>query len=337
MRVGDDLPQVHTLPSTMTRLLLIVLLGFSACVAHLPPAPEVRWGPEPPAAISGLVLRPLHVGDCHGKEAQVIEGGGQQVVAMPVYAWILEHPTQGLVAIDLGYPAEAAAGGDSYPGRTLRKLLHLGPTDALSGRLADLGRSPTDVRTVLVTHLHNDHGGGLIDFPEATLVVSSTEWATMGTQRGPFGDDARAWRGHTKRREIAYNDGPMGPFAAHEDVFGDGSVLLLPTPGHTPGHNSVLVNLPGAPILLVGDAAWIDRGWTEPNPKGAEARALLEADWKQGMDGLWRIRGWKERWPALTVVAGHESSLPSRLAPWPTPWPGADPVTVPDSTNPPGP
>jgi glyoxylase-like metal-dependent hydrolase (beta-lactamase superfamily II) len=268
-----------------------------------------------------MVLRPLHVGDCHGKEGQVVEGGGGHVVPMPVYAWVLEHPTEGLVAIDVGYPEESEKGGSAYPGKVARDVLQLGPTRALRGALREIGRAPEELRTIVVTHLHGDHAGGVMDLPGATLVVSSGEWWTLGSRKGPLGDDARAWRGHGKRREIAYNDGPMGPFAAHEDLFGDGSVLLFPTPGHTAGHSSVLVNLPGAPVLLLGDAAWVDRGWQEPAPKGALPRQILEDDWRLGMEALWKVRAWKERVAGLQVLAGHEPSLRERLPPWPQPWP----------------
>ncbi len=299
---------------------LLLLLLLAACAPKLPPSPAITDGPAPPGR-DDLVLRALHVADCHAQESQAIAGGGSADLILPVFSFVLEHPDAGLVVIDTGYPDEYFAGGRAYPGVQLRNLLKLEPRTSLLRALPAIGKAAADVDVAIVTHLHQDHGGGLLDLPDARLVVSAVEWDALGTKVGPFGDEARAWRDHAARTAITFDGGPVGPFEAHHDLFGDGSVLLLPTPGHTPGHLSVLVNRASHPVLFVGDAAWVDRHWMEPTVKGAQARTLLEHDWKQGVDALWRIRAWAKSWPELTIVSGHEHADLQRLPPWPTPIP----------------
>lgn len=271
-------------------------------------------------AAEGLVLRALHVADCFTKERLALQGGTGQRLRLPVFAFVVEHPTQGIVLVDTGFPAQSVGHPEWYPGRQSARLLNLRVDSAVAPRLADIGRAAGDVRVMTVTHLHSDHGGGILDFPEAELVVSESEWAALGSKRDKFGDAARAWRAHPKVRAVRFDDGPFGPFPTHEDVFGDGTVRLLPTHGHTTGHVAVLLRVEGRDILMGGDAAWIDRGWRELRPKSAVVRSLLEHDAKEAMGSLRSIATFAESNPAAAVFAAHEPTLLDRLPPWPRAW-----------------
>lgn len=110
----------------------------------------------------------------------------------------------------------------------------------LATQLAALGVKPSDIRYVAVSHTHPDHIGNVELFPQSTLLVQKAEydWPL------PLGI------GRFKPEH------PVKKLDGDHDVFGDGSVILLSTPGHTPGHQSLLVKLPktGA-IIMSGDAA----------------------------------------------------------------------------------
>lgn len=265
-------------------------------------------------------LRALHVADCYAKERQALQGGGGADVRMPVFAYLLTHPQQGAVIIDAGFPQRSVGHPEEYPGAQASRLLRLQVHRSMAGHLADVGLTPADVRVVTVTHLHSDHGGGIEDFPDARFVVHEREWKASGHKRDAISDAAAAWRGHTRVEFPAMDDGAFGAFPRHEDLFGDGTVRIVETRGHTRGHVSVVVELEGRTILLVGDAAWLNKGWQEVRPKGAVVRSLLEVDGKATLASLRAVRLWHEQHPQDAVFAGHDPSLLDHLPPWPDPW-----------------
>ena len=117
-------------------------------------------------------------------------------------------------------------------------------------QIAQLGVDPKAVTKVAVSHYHFDHTGQLPDFPGATLIISEKDWQVVSGQQEnvPYLNRPlfAPWLGS--------KPGKVKAFAKDEDVFGDGSVLIKATPGHTPGHTSLLVRLPKTgDVLLTGD------------------------------------------------------------------------------------
>lgn len=312
----------------MTRLPLLLLPLLVACGAGNPIPPPMSSGELARTAawtvdreaLPGGTLRVLHVADTSGTERQIIDGGGSERLDMPVYAYLFEHPTEGAVLIDVGFGQRTAADPFDYPGRTATNLLHvrMQPGAAVVDRLADVGLTADDIGHVVLTHMHSDHVGGLEDLPRALLWVARAEWegSTEPTLLGK--PDTRPFENHARVHTVDFVTAvPYGPFAGHVDVFGDGSLLLVPSPGHTVGHLAVLLNLRGGSFLFTGDSAWIDRHWQEVAPKGRLVRGLLEYDWELNQEALLRIRTWAEAFPDLTVISGHEAANLERLKAWP--------------------
>ncbi|RIV75434.1 N-acyl homoserine lactonase family protein [Pelagerythrobacter aerophilus] len=120
----------------------------------------------------------------------------------------------------------------------------------LVDQLAQLGIAPADIEFVGVSHYHYDHTGQAKDFPQATLLIGKEDWQAI-THDPPLGNanpaHFPAWVSGQAKVEA---------FSGDKDVFGDRSVRILATPGHTPGHHSLLVRLPETgPVLLTGDVA----------------------------------------------------------------------------------
>ena len=120
-------------------------------------------------------------------------------------------------------------------------------TKSLAGELDKLGVKPADVKYVAVSHTHPDHVGNVALFPQAMLLVQKAEYEWPNQDGSP-----RFKPSH-----------PVTKLEGDHDVFGDGSVMIVATPGHTPGHQSLLVKLPktGA-VLLSGDAVHLADNWT---------------------------------------------------------------------------
>ena len=116
----------------------------------------------------------------------------------------------------------------------------------LVSELAKLGVAPADVKYVAVSHSHPDHIGNVELFPKATLLVQKAEYE-WPNQDG----SVRFLPSH-----------PVKKLEGDYDVFGDGTVMLIATPGHTPGHQSLLVKLPrNCSVLLSGDAVHLKDNW----------------------------------------------------------------------------
>ena len=306
-----------------TPLLLLSLLPLLACAPKtVPPTPDIptfSWSVDRDA-LPGGSLRVLHVATTRAREKIVVQGGGRDFMELPVFVYVFEHPTEGVVLIDAGFPRRTAVDPHDYPGRTASNLLGLTmePGAAAADRLPEIGVQPDDVRHVVMTHMHADHIGGIEDFPRSALWVARPEWEAAD-ERGPLGKpDTSPFAGHTAVKLVEFQTtAAYGPFVGPVDLFGDGSVVLLPAPGHTAGHTAVLVNLKGGSFLFTGDCAWIDRHYTGPELKSPLVRGLLEFDWEVNYESQWRVRAFADAHPEVTVVSGHEPANLERLKSWP--------------------
>jgi glyoxylase-like metal-dependent hydrolase (beta-lactamase superfamily II) len=157
--------------------------------------------------------------------------------------YLVHHP-QGYLLWDTGYPDALASRPEGE--RSADGVFHRHRPRTLAAQLAELGVKPADVRYVAISHTHPDHVGNVGLFPAAELLIERAEyeWAFAKPEK-PFSPE----------RRVVLLDGDR-------DVFGDGSVVILSTPGHTPGHASLLVHLPKTGwIVLSGDLAHTQANW----------------------------------------------------------------------------
>lgn len=180
---------------------------------------------------------------------------------LPIYAWLIEHP-EGLILIDSGIPADANRRRWFPPTMPLIQRaarFKIDPGQEVGPQLLKLGYQPTDIRWVLMTHLHQDHDGGLASFPEAEILVSRSEWAAATGLKGRLnGYLNQRWPSWLKPRLIDFEPDPRGIFAGYYPLTARGDCWLVPTPGHSPGHLSVLLNDAGLTYFFAGDAAYTE-------------------------------------------------------------------------------
>ena len=178
--------------------------------------------------------------------------------------YLIYHSSAGYVLWDSGITDRLAAlpEGQTTPatGQTWYR------TKTLASSLAALGVTPLDIRAVAVSHVHPDHTGNLGLFPEATLIVQEAEWR-YGLEL-PF-------RPFNPTQNTRLLDGDT-------DLFGDGSVTAISTPGHTPGHQSLLVRLETTGlVLLSGDAVHFQSNWDNrrvPAFNTSQAQSIASMD-----------------------------------------------------------
>jgi len=181
---------------------------------------------------------------------------------LPIYVWVIEHP-EGLIVIDTGIPTDANKRIWFPPFMPLLQRaakFQMTPEEEVGLQLRQVGLSPNDVRWVVLTHLHQDHDGGLHHFPDAEFVVSSKEWEmAVGLKGRMNGYLNQRWPNWFKPQLVDF-DGriPFGPFGGHHALTQAEDIHLVPTPGHSPGHLSVILTEDDLSIMFAGDASYTD-------------------------------------------------------------------------------
>lgn len=231
--------------------------------------------------------------------------GADGTITVPVPAFLIEHP-KGLALFDSGLPLLAQTDPATAMGEQIAKTIDadFSVGEDIKSRLEALDIDVAKIDFIVNSHLHFDHCGGNHLIPNATQVVQMREWVC-----GRNDECARANALDTRYFDLGHH---VMPVDGEHDLFGDGAVTLLPTFGHTPGHQSVRVRLASGDVVLTADCAYFHSVLdTERLPEfGADLDAQREslvrlrrlraggakmifghdpADWDQAQNGVMRF------------------------------------------------
>lgn len=246
-----------------------------------------------------------------GWQTVSLRGFDQPPMRVPTPVFLVDHP-QGLVLVDTGFHPDAVREPEArvgWPAKVVRFEQEEGQD--VASRLTDAGVELSEIRYLVNTHLHFDHAGGNSLIPaSATMVVNWREWAAVCSPHDIVRNFYVA---------LDYADPrPRLEVEGDHDLYGDGSIVLFETFGHTPGHQSVRLRLDGGEVVLAGDACylteWIDSGATSPivgYDKAAEAASLG------------KLRALREQ--GAHILVGHDPEQFSRVPEWPA---AVDPAAV---------
>ena len=236
----------------------------------------------------------------------------------PINVYVIEH-RDGLVVFDTGQDRASVTDPGYFPSGVVMGPLYrmsrfdMSADQTLSVLLEGIGYRAGDVGTVVLSHLHGDHIGGLREVSHAELLVSRAEWDTLS---GPWPELAGVMRRYIelpglrwRQIELApIRDPALAPFDMGHDLFGDGSLVLVPTPGHTAGSISLIVRRPERPTLaLVGDLTYDVRLLECGHVPGVGDRRML----RRSTAMLNQLR---ETIPGLVVLATHDPGAAAVLA-----------------------
>ena len=263
-------------------------------------------------------IRPEHVESTGVPLVWWLNTSRRWTAPLPINVYVIEHE-RGLVLFDTGQDRRSVTERDYFPsgaaGHVFQRLakFEIAPDETLGRRLASLGYDIADVHTAILSHLHQDHIGGLPELAHARIIVSADDFAELDR---PFPAMRGLLRRHIDLPGLRWQlvtpaptqDDSIAPFAAAHDLFDDGSLLLVPTPGHTPGSLSLLLRTPGLPLMLfVGDLTYdVERLATERVPGVGRRRQLLES--------TRAINELVHRHPGALVLAAHDPAASTLLA-----------------------
>lgn len=232
---------------------------------------------------------------------------------LPVPAFLVRHPTVGPVLIDTGLHPSVASDPKQNLGRILGSLFEQEQGTDVPSVLRLKGLSARDISVVVLTHLHADHASAISEFSDATFVLSSAEWESA--TRSPSlrkGYRAQLFDHAVDYRTVDF-DGELissyGPFGRSFDLFGDGTLRLVFTPGHTAGHCSVVCGLPRRDFVALGDAAYFWRQ-IEGGPEPYQVADLH--NWRRS---LRELNAYREAFPYAIVVPSHDAEFFAKLEP----------------------
>ena len=250
---------------------------------------------------------------CHRQEGRLsalraMGFRGGETTTFPIIAFLVEHPSAGPILIDSGLHPSIAVDRKQNVGRLLAAIAarswEMDPSQALPDQLRERGIEPSEVKLIVMTHLHLDHASGMVQFPGATFVFSKQEWEKANEPRNWQNGYVTSHFDHAfDYRLLDFDDPDVGSFAGFGrcfDLLGDGSIRVAFTPGHTMGHMSVILNGPEREVLVIGDAAYTKHALRTGH------KPYLMQDEHLFARSLREVQRYVEQTPSAVAVPGHD-------------------------------
>jgi N-acyl homoserine lactone hydrolase len=229
---------------------------------------------------------------------------------LPIHAWAIET-NEGVIVVDTGETARTSEPGYFprwHPYFQLAVEMDVTPEQEIGPQLRTAGIGTEEVRTLILTHLHTDHAGGLHHFPKSEILVSGEELRLAKGFRGQLrGYLPNRWPEWFDPRAIAFETIPFGPFDRSRPVTSDGRVVIVPTPGHTPGHVSVIVVDGDVSYFLAGDTSFTQELLIEQKVDGVSPNRAIS------LRTLHTILRYAQERPTVYLPT-HDPESGSRLA-----------------------
>jgi glyoxylase-like metal-dependent hydrolase (beta-lactamase superfamily II) len=268
------------------------------------PAGAPLTEPLPPAAPpSSMAIYRLPTGSVHRSAASAYRGGSfLDARNSAVIAALVRHP-RGDVLIDTGFGRTIDQQFQQLP-LAFRMVTSYERFEPAVDQLRAFG-CDVERLLILLTHAHWDHTSGLADFPTTPVLVTHEERRFID-EGGVRTVIARTASG-VRYLEYDFEGGPYLGYPRSHDLYGDGAIVVVPAPGHTPGSVIVFVTLPdGKRYAFIGDLAWQREGILEREERPWVWRLAVDSDEAAVRDGLVHMSSIAARFPEIAIVPAHD-------------------------------
>jgi len=226
-------------------------------------------------------------------------------------AALIQHPQMSFL-YDAGFGANVDAHAKAMPW-LMQKLANYVKETPAAEQLRQNGIAPDSIKTIFISHSHWDHISGLEDFPGVEVMMPPAEVEFIRARKMPGLIDQMIDK--LKVKTFDFTSGPYENFDRSFDLFGDGSVVFVPLPGHTDGSNGMFVNLhSGKRFFFIGDLTWALEGCQLPAERPWVSRKLVDYDEAEVRRSVVKVYQLMKQYPDLIVVPAHDRRVHQRIA-----------------------
>ncbi len=268
-----------------------------------------------PALLPEVTLSLLNTGKMSSRQAFAYRGGSWDTeYEYAMVAVLLRHP-QATFLFDAGFGANVDEHAKTIPALMQALSKHAKGAPAIA-QLQPHGITADQIKMIIISHSHWDHISGLEDFPGVEVWMPSAEINFI--RQRPQSELSQQMIDKLKLRPVDFTSGPYENFDRSLDLFGDGSIVLVPLPGHTPGSIGMFVNLQsGKRFLFIGDLTWALDGVVLPAERPWLARRLVDYDEVQVRRSIVKVHRLAQQDPDLIVVPAHDRRVHDQIATFP--------------------
>jgi glyoxylase-like metal-dependent hydrolase (beta-lactamase superfamily II) len=286
-------------------VLLVGLFASTFLPAPLPEPPALTDAAPTATPPAEMAIYQLSTGIIHRNAAFAYRGGSPfDARDFSMTAVLVKHP-QGDLLIDAGFGRDIREHILKMPA-VFRAITSLERSRSAAEQLDAVAYDRTRLRGIILTHAHWDHISGIPEFPNTPVWVNPDERKFI-QEGGVLTAIIREFP-NVVYHEYQFTGGPYLGFEKSFDVFGDGSVVIVPAPGHTPGSVIVFLTLPhDKRYAMIGDLAWQQEGVFEREERPWVQRMFADRDPALVRQGLLRMAAIVKRFPELTLVPAHEA------------------------------
>lgn len=303
-------------------ILLLASLGYTFTAktidvsAYEVGAPTFERGKDSnPASLPDVTLSLIKCGNMTSKQVFVYRGGSVgQNYESGMAAILVRHP-KGAFLFDAGFGANVDQHVKTIP-LLMRAFSSYEKETPAAAQLKEQGIGTEDIRAVIISHSHWDHVSGLDGFPGAQVWLLSEE-AEYIRHLGK-GELVNQMRDKVKLNSISLMAKQYENFRRSLDIFVDGSIVLVPLPGHTPGSLGMFVNLrSGKRFFFIGDLTWAIEGVQLPAERPWLSRTLVDNDDDEVRRSIVQVHELMNRYPDMVIVPAHDRRVHARIASFP--------------------
>lgn len=304
----------------LVALLVLALLGLSLTFTPARLDTDMVDAPEqiaePPTAPVPVRMSLIRSGEILAGEGFAYRGGNLlEKNRSAMTAVLVEHP-QGRLLFDAGL----GTGSESHfqtAGFLLTAFAELQAGKRTLAQLQEQGINQQALDAVVLSHVHWDHVSGLADITEVPVWLAQAD-LNYTAEGAPVAELMRQLKPELDTNVLEFSDGSYAGYEQSRDWFGDGSVVFVPIPGHTPGSTGMFVHLAsGKKYFFVGDLVWNHAALLIPAERPWLARSQVDADAARVRRSIVQVYQLMQADPGLVVVPAHDAELQDKLATFP--------------------